>query len=160
MAPRAVSRRSLGHRHLPGHLHLPLRGRPLGPAPPRDLLVGDRRGGDRPGAVAQPLQIDPPAHTGYRRLLNPEFTPKIAALEANVRVLVDRLIDGFVDHGSCNFHEEFATPLPSTIFLRLAGLPQADLPMFLRWRDNTVRPEWPTTTSRARPGSERRRAGR
>ncbi len=89
-----------------------------------------------------PLQIDPPAHTGYRRLLNPEFTPKkIAALEADVRVLVNRLIDGFVDHGSCNFHEEFATPLPSTIFLRLAGLPQADLPMFLRWRDNTVRPD-------------------
>jgi cytochrome P450 len=89
-----------------------------------------------------PLQIDPPDHTGYRRLLNPEFTPKkMAALEADVRVLVNRLIDGFVDHGSCNFHEEFATPLPSTIFLRLLGLPQADLPMFLRWRDNTVRPD-------------------
>jgi cytochrome P450 len=91
-----------------------------------------------------PLQIDPPEHTGYRRLLNPEFTPKkIAALESDVRVLVNRLIDGFVDHGSCNFHEEFATPLPSTIFLRLMGLPQADLPMFLQWRDNTVRPDVP-----------------
>jgi cytochrome P450 len=91
-----------------------------------------------------PLQIDPPDHTGYRRLLNPEFTPKkIAAMEADVRALVNRIIDGFIDQGGCNFHEDFATPLPSTIFLRLLGLPQADLPTFLQWRDNTVRPDVP-----------------
>lgn len=89
-----------------------------------------------------PLQVDPPLHTSYRRLLNPPFTPKrIAELEPDVRVLVNRLLDGFADRGSCDFHEEFATPLPSTIFLRLMGLPLSDLPTFLRWRDDVIRPD-------------------
>jgi cytochrome P450 len=91
-----------------------------------------------------PLQIDPPDHTPYRRLLNPEFTPrKIAAMEDDLRALVNQIIDGFVDRDGCNFHEEFATPLPSTVFLRLMGLPQADLPQFLQWRDNVIRPDVP-----------------
>ena len=88
-----------------------------------------------------PLQVDPPDHTQYRRLLNPEFVPrKVAELEPDARVLVNRLIDTFADRGSCDFHEELATPLPSTIFLRLMGLPQEDLVTFLQWRDNTIRP--------------------
>src|SRR5438093_13539735 len=77
-----------------------------------------------------PLQVDPPRHTKFRRLLNPEFVPrKVAELEPDVRVLVSSIIDQFADRGSCDFHEEFATPLPSTLFLRLMGLPLDDLPM-------------------------------
>ncbi len=89
-----------------------------------------------------PLQVDPPGHAKYRRLLDPEFSPKrMAALDADARTLVNGLIDAFVDRGSCDFHAEFATPLPSSIFLALMGLPQSDLPMFLRWRDDTIRPD-------------------
>jgi len=89
-----------------------------------------------------PLQVDPPLHTEYRRLLNPPFTPKrIAELEADVRTVVRQLIDGFADAGRCDFHEDFATPLPSTVFLRLMGWPSADLPRFLQWRDDVIRPD-------------------
>ncbi len=89
-----------------------------------------------------PLQVDPPRHTKYRRLLNPRFLPReIGRLEPNVRALVTQLIDAFADGGHCDFHEEFATPLPSGIFLALMGLPMSDLPTFLRWRDNTIRPD-------------------
>jgi cytochrome P450 len=89
-----------------------------------------------------PLQIDPPEHARYRRLLDPEFSPKkMAALEPESRVLVNQIIDGFANDDGCNFHEDFATPLPSTIFLQLMGLPQSDLPTFLQWRDNTIRPD-------------------
>jgi len=88
-----------------------------------------------------PVQIDPPLHTKYRRLLSPAFTPKaIGELEPVVRSLVNGLLDEFADAGACDFHLQFATPLPSTIFLRLMGMPPDDLPMFLRWRDDTVRP--------------------
>jgi cytochrome P450 len=88
-----------------------------------------------------PLQVDPPRHTQYRRLLNPEFVPReIEKLEPPIRRLVTELIDGFASGGSCNFHEEFATPLPSGIFLALMGLPESDLPKFLKWRDATIRP--------------------
>lgn len=89
-----------------------------------------------------PEEIDPPRHTAYRRLLNPQFVPReIERLEPDIRKMVDRLLDGFAAKGSCDFHEEFATPLPSGIFLALMGLPPADLPLFLEWRDDTIRPK-------------------
>jgi cytochrome P450 len=88
-----------------------------------------------------PLSIDPPDHAKYRRMLDPEFSPKkMTALEPEARKLVNEIIDGFADKGACEFHEDFATPLPSTIFLALVGLPQSDLPDFLQWRDDTIRP--------------------
>ncbi|MEX2267443.1 MAG: cytochrome P450 [Acidimicrobiia bacterium] len=91
-----------------------------------------------------PLQVDPPEHAKYRRLLDPEFSPKrMNALEPEVRTLINTLIDTFIDRGSCNVHEELATPLPSGVFLALMGLPMSDLPMFLRWRDETIRPDVP-----------------
>ena len=89
-----------------------------------------------------PLSVDPPDHAKYRRMLDPEFSPKkMTALEPEARALVNEIIDTFVDQGACEFHEDFATPLPSTIFLALVGLPQSDLPDFLRWRDDTIRPQ-------------------
>ena len=89
-----------------------------------------------------PLEVDPPQHTAYRRILNPQFVPReINKLEPEVRTLVGELLDGFVGRGKCDFHDEFSTPLPSGIFLALMGLPPDDLPMFLQWRDNTIRPD-------------------
>ncbi len=88
-----------------------------------------------------PLQVDPPRHTQYRRLLNPQFVPReVAKLEPDIRALVRELLEDFAARGHCDFHEEFATPLPSGIFLALMGLPKEDLPSFLQWRDNTIRP--------------------
>lgn len=89
-----------------------------------------------------PLQVDPPLHTRYRRLLNPRFVPReVETLEPAVRALVKELVDAVVDEGACDFHRDIATPLPSTIFLRLLGLPLEDLPQFLAWRDATIRPD-------------------
>jgi cytochrome P450 len=97
------------------------------------------------GVGAQPLipvEVDPPRHTAYRRVLNPRFVPReIEKLEPEVRRLVCRLVDSFADRGHCDFHEEFSTPLPSGIFLALMGLPEDDLPQFLQWRDDTIRPD-------------------
>jgi len=89
-----------------------------------------------------PLQVDPPNHAKYRRWLDPEFSPKrIGELDASSRALVNSLIDGFIERGECDYHEELATPLPSGIFLALMGLPQSDLSTFLQWRDDTIRPD-------------------
>jgi len=89
-----------------------------------------------------PLEVDPPEHTKYRRLLNPRFVPReIDKLEPEIRRVVRELIDGFAGRGYCDLHAELATPLPSAIFLALMGLPREDLPMFLQWRDDTIRPD-------------------
>ena len=88
-----------------------------------------------------PLQIDPPMHVKYRRILDPLFAPKkMALLEAEIVALVKELVDDFVERGECDFHEEFAVPLPCRVFLRLMGLPLDDLDFFLSIKDDIIRP--------------------
>jgi cytochrome P450 len=89
-----------------------------------------------------PLQIDPPEHAKYRRILDPLFTPReMARREPQVTALVNEMIDRFADRGECDFHEEFAVPLPCTVFLQLLGLPLEDLDKFLEWKDCVIRPD-------------------
>ena len=92
-----------------------------------------------------PLQIDPPQHVKYRRILDPLFAPKkMALLEDQVVALVKELVDAFVSKGSCDLHEEFAVPLPCAMFLRLMGLPYEDLELFLGLKDDIIRPRGAT----------------
>ena len=89
-----------------------------------------------------PLQIDPPEHAKYRRILDPLFTPReMARREPRVTEMVNEMIDGFAHRGECDFHAEFAVPLPCTVFLQLLGLPLEDLETFLVWKDGVIRPE-------------------
>jgi cytochrome P450 len=89
-----------------------------------------------------PLQINPPEHVKYRRLLDPLFAPRqVALLENDVRKLSNQLIDDFIDTGECEFNSAFAIPLPCTVFLRLLGLPLEDLDLFLKFKDNIIRPD-------------------
>jgi cytochrome P450 len=89
-----------------------------------------------------PLQLDPPRQTRYRKLLDPLFSRRrMLELQPHVRDLVNQLIDGFIDRGECEFDRDFAVPLPSTVFLRLMGLPLEDLPRFLEMKDGIIRPQ-------------------
>jgi cytochrome P450 len=89
-----------------------------------------------------PLQVDPPEHAKYRRILDPLFTPReMNRREPQVAALVNEMIDRFADRGECDFHEEFAVPFPCTVFLQLLGLPLEDLDKFLEWKDAVIRPE-------------------
>ncbi len=88
-----------------------------------------------------PLQIDPPEHHGFRKLLDPLFAPKrVAELEPRTRELVSGLIDAVVDDGACNFNDAVAEPLPSTVFLDLLGLPTSRTPEFIELKDGIIRP--------------------
>lgn len=89
-----------------------------------------------------PLQIDPPNHVKYRRILDPLFAPKrMALLDSTVAALVNELIDDFIAQGECDFAEEFAVPLPSKVFLKLLGLPLSDLNVFIAMKDGIIRPD-------------------
>lgn len=88
-----------------------------------------------------PLQIDPPGHLKYRKLLDPLFAPRFMnELEGDVSALANRLIDAFIERGACEYNGEFAVPLPCIVFLRLLGLPADDLDLFLRFKDDIIRP--------------------
>ena len=88
-----------------------------------------------------PLQVDPPDHSKYRKLLDPIFAPKqMNMIEPDIARLVNELIDAFIDTGSCEFTTALAEPLPSSVFLRLLGLPLSDLPLFMEMKNGILRP--------------------
>ena len=94
-----------------------------------------------------PLQIDPPEHKKYRKILDPLFAPqKMALLEQPVAQLANELIDGFVDRGDVDFAREFSVPFPSQVFLTLLGLPLDELPTFVEMKDGIIRPDQVTGT--------------
>jgi len=102
-----------------------------------DIMAVDI-GQDRP---LIPLQVDPPDHAKYRRVMDPQLGPKeIAHLELGTRQLVNDLIDRFIERGECDVHAEFTVPLPCTVFLQMTGLPLDQIEQFLTWKDNIIRP--------------------
>ncbi len=89
-----------------------------------------------------PQQIDPPAQTRYRKILDPRFSRRrMAELIPQLRSQANALIDRFIDAGECEFDEAFAIPLPCTAFLSLMGLPQKDLDLFLEMKNGIIRPQ-------------------
>ena len=77
----------------------------------------------------------------YRKLLDPIFAPKqMNLIEPDIARLVNELIDAFIDDGSCEFTTALAEPLPSSVFLRLLGLPVSELDMFLSMKNGILRP--------------------
>jgi cytochrome P450 len=89
-----------------------------------------------------PLNVDPPMHAKYRKLLDPLFTPKrMDEQEEDITRRANGYIDTFIDRGECNFTEEYAELFPSSVFLGLMGLPEAEIRMFLHMRDGILHPE-------------------
>ena len=89
-----------------------------------------------------PLQIDPPEHKKYRKLLDPIFAPRrMAAMDDSVSRIVNNLIDGFIDQGEVDFAQAFSVPFPSEVFLTLLGLPLGELDRFLAMKDGIIRPD-------------------
>jgi cytochrome P450 len=89
-----------------------------------------------------PVNVDPPMHTIYRKVLTPFFTPKaVSHMEEGVRQTCHDLISRFEDKGACDFVMDFAIPFPSMIFLRLMGLPLDMMQQFFTWEQNLLRGE-------------------
>jgi cytochrome P450 len=81
-----------------------------------------------------PIQIDPPDHTRYRRLLGPLFAPATAArLEEQVRDIAIELIEPIAAKDSCEFVGEYAQLFPQLVFLRLMGMPTDHVGEFVGW---------------------------
>src|SRR4051794_39126244 len=75
--------------------------------------------------------FDPPMHTDHRHLLMRLITPK--NLKENEEFMwryADRLIDAFLDDGSCEFVGAYAEPFTLTVIADLEGVPEGDHDLF------------------------------
>ncbi len=89
-----------------------------------------------------PLNVDPPKHSKYRKILDPLFAPKVMDQhEEDFSMRVNRLIDTFIDRRECNFTEEFAELFPSSVFVGLMGFPWSELDTMIGLRDGILHPE-------------------
>ena len=110
-------------------------------------------GADRP---LIPLQIDPPRHREYRKILDPLFSPqRMKEMEGPIGELARELVDGIAGEDEVDFVQQFSLPFPSQVFLTLLGLPLAELPTFLTMKDGFIRPESITGQPRGARGLDR-----
>ncbi|AVD83778.1 MULTISPECIES: cytochrome P450 [Pseudomonas] len=92
------------------------------------------------GIQLPPIDIDPPEHTAYRRILLPLFTPQeLKKLEQPIRDTARSLAEEFAKKGSgADASYQYSRPLPTIIFSRLAGYPESDWPKFDKWVDDII----------------------
>ncbi|CAB4364136.1 unannotated protein [freshwater metagenome] len=89
-----------------------------------------------------PLHIDGDIHKHYRKLLDPLFTPpKMKLLEPTIRATADQFIDGFIGAGQAEMYSAFCTPLPSTVFMQIFGLPLEDLDFLIEKKNRILKNE-------------------
>ncbi|HVW41791.1 MAG TPA: cytochrome P450 [Amycolatopsis sp.] len=83
-----------------------------------------------------PIMLDPPQHTKWRKLLGGYFSPgRTKSMKEEQHRLAADIIAGLRGKGECDFVRDFARVFPSTIFLRIMGMPQEKLAQFMEWED-------------------------
>jgi cytochrome P450 len=79
------------------------------------------------GPYKMMLMMDPPEHTGFRKLIRSEFTLPAARLrEERIQALAKQIVDAVIDKGECDFVAEVAGEMPSFVIAELMGLPPGD----------------------------------
>jgi cytochrome P450 len=67
-----------------------------------------------------PLDTDPPRQQEIRKILNPFFSRTyFSRLENDIRLVADRIIDGFAQRRACEFVRDFAVPFNSAVLAQL-----------------------------------------
>jgi cholest-4-en-3-one 26-monooxygenase len=86
------------------------------------------------------LNMDPPRHTRYRRLVSAGFTPRmIKSMFDSVADGTRKIIDDIEAHdGNVEFVDTVAVPLPLQIICDMIGVPAEDRPKVFEWSNRLV----------------------
>jgi len=99
------------------------------------------------------VNMDPPMHTRYRRLVNKGFTPRMVRdLEASIHACTDRILDSVCETGHADFVTDISAELPLQVIAELLGVPAEDRHRMFDWSNRMVGnedPEYGITTETA-----------
>jgi cholest-4-en-3-one 26-monooxygenase len=103
------------------------------------------------------LNMDPPQHVKFRRIVQRGFTPQmVAKQETYLRALAKRIVDAVAHRGECEFVEELAAELPLQVICELVGVPQEDRKLIFELSNKLIGfddPEYRNTEADARDAS-------
>jgi cholest-4-en-3-one 26-monooxygenase len=90
------------------------------------------------------LNMDPPLHTRYRRLVNKGFTPRMVRdLEQSIHRSADAIIDQVSAAGEADFVTDLSAELPLQVIAELLGVPIEDRHKMFDWSNRMVGSEDP-----------------
>jgi len=96
------------------------------------------------------LNMDPPLHTRYRRLVNKGFTPRMVnSLEQKIHETTDAIIDAVIEKGQADFVTDLSAELPLQVIADLLGVPQEDRHNMFDWSNRMIGQEDPEFQSDA-----------
>jgi cholest-4-en-3-one 26-monooxygenase len=113
------------------------------PTPEQAALLATADGG------LSMINLDPPLHTRYRRLVNRGFTPRmIALLQDKITEVASQIIGNALARGEVDFVEAAAAELPLIVIAELVGIPEEDRAKVFHWTNQLLGeadPEFNTT---------------
>jgi cholest-4-en-3-one 26-monooxygenase len=85
------------------------------------------------------INMDPPDHVKYRRIVRNAFTPKaVDSYEQRFRDIACEIIDRILPKGRCEFVSEVAAELPLIAICELMGIPLEDRHQFFEWTNKMI----------------------
>lgn len=85
------------------------------------------------------VNMDPPEHVKYRRIVRNAFTPKaVQSYEQRFREVAKETIDAIAADGSCEFVRDVAAELPLIAIMSLCGIPMSDKQQFFDWTNTMI----------------------
>jgi cholest-4-en-3-one 26-monooxygenase len=85
------------------------------------------------------VNMDPPQHTKFRRLVSQGFTPRmVAQLEPRIREVTRTILDNVVRTPECDFVTSIAAELPLQVIAELLGIPFEDRGKVFEWSNRLI----------------------
>jgi cholest-4-en-3-one 26-monooxygenase len=85
------------------------------------------------------INMDPPRHTKYRRIVNLGFSPKMVnRLEPHIRGMARKIIDAVAARGECDFVTDIAAELPLQVIAEMMGVPAEDRHRIFEWSNTMI----------------------
>jgi len=90
------------------------------------------------------LNMDPPIHTRYRRLVNKGFTPRVVnQLHDRIHAATDTIINEVIETGHADFVTAISSELPLIVIAELLGVPHEDRHRMFDWSNQMIGSEDP-----------------
>lgn len=91
------------------------------------------------------INMDPPKHSRYRKVVRSAFTPKaMAEFGPAIETLCTELVDDIAERGECEFVEDLAITLPIAAICAVLGIPGADVKQLYNWTNVLIGAQDPT----------------